>query len=127
MANVAGMFATLRIDRALNQYGVSKGWRINRLRTADGFTLDAIGMDAAIRGARLDDMRPDLIILDDLDDQDDSPATIEKKIATLTRKILPSGSTSLVVLGVQNLPNQDGIFARLADGRTVAFLNEKLV
>jgi predicted phage terminase large subunit-like protein len=126
VANVAGMFAVLGINRALNQYGVSKGWRINRLRTADGFTLDAIGMDAAMRGARLDAERPDLIILDDLDDQDDTSTTIEKKINTLTRKILPSGSNSLVVLGVQNLPNRDGIFARLADGRA-EFLLDRVV
>lgn len=124
--NTSGMFATLGVERALNQYGVSKGWRINRLRTEDGFTLDAIGMDAAIRGARLDEDRPDVIILDDLDDQDDTPGTIEKKIKTLTRKILPTGASSLVVMGVQNLPNKDGIFAQLVDGKA-EFLLDRLV
>jgi predicted phage terminase large subunit-like protein len=88
--------------------------------------LIACARKTAIRGARLDATRPDFIILDDLDDEADTPLTIEKKINALTRKILPSGASSLVVLGVQNLPNQDGIFARLVDGRA-EFLLDRII
>jgi predicted phage terminase large subunit-like protein len=124
--NVGSMFEKLGVDRAVNKYGVSRGWRINRLRTADGFVVDAVGMDAAIRGVRLDESRPDLLLPDDIDDQYDTPATIEKKIAVLTRKILPSGSPAMTVLAVQNIPNVDGIFAQLADGRA-EFLLDRIV
>jgi predicted phage terminase large subunit-like protein len=124
--NVASMLEMLGIERQLNKYGFSRGWRVNRLRTADGFTLDAMGMDAAMRGVRLDESRPDILCLDDLDDELDSALTIQKKIKTLTRKILPIGSPSMTVLGVQNIPNADGIFAQLADGRA-EFLLDRLV
>jgi predicted phage terminase large subunit-like protein len=124
--NVASMLELLGIERQLNKYGFSRGWRVNRLRTADGFTLDAMGMDAAMRGVRLDESRPDILCLDDLDDELDSPLTIQKKIKTLTRKILPTGSPSMTVLGVQNIPNADGIFAQLADGRA-EFLLDRIV
>jgi predicted phage terminase large subunit-like protein len=117
VANVATLLEALGVERAVNRYGFSRGWSINRLRTADGSTLDAIGLDAASRGVRIDYSRPDIHFLDELDDQLDTAATIEKKVGVLTRSILPTGDAALAVVGVQNLPNADGIFAQLADGR----------
>lgn len=116
----------LGIQRALSAYGHSKGWRGNRLRTSDGWTLDAVGLDTAARGAKSDEQRPDLIILDDIDGESDSPLVIQRKLATLTKKILPAGSADVIVLAVQNLPNKDGIFAQLVDGRA-DYLAERVV
>lgn len=48
-------------ERRLGKYGNSKGWRVNRLRTTSGFTLDAVGLDTAARGVKLEDARPDFI------------------------------------------------------------------
>ena len=124
--NVGTLFTTLGVERALSKYGYSKGWRASRLRTQDGFTLDAIGLDKAARGKKLDDMRPDFIILDDIDEEHDSEGVTAKKIKTLTRKILPMGTATTAVLGVQNLPCPDGIFAQLVDGRA-DFLLDRVV
>jgi predicted phage terminase large subunit-like protein len=126
VATVASVFERLGVERAINRYGFSRGWNINRLRTADGFTLDALGLDAAVRGARMDEHRPDLLIMDDLDRQLDTPETIQKKIEMLTQTILPAGASDLAVIGVQNIPNAGGIFAQLADGRA-EFLMERTV
>jgi hypothetical protein len=104
-------------DRMVNKFGAAKGWRRNRVRSASGFTVDAIGLDTAARGVKLDEARPDLIILDDIDGEDDSPHTTNRKIAALTRKLLPAGSGDVAVLAVQNLVHPDSIFAQLADGR----------
>jgi predicted phage terminase large subunit-like protein len=118
---------SLGIERSLSKYGYSRGWRGNRVRTADDFMLDAVGLDTAARGAKSGiEQRPDVLILDDLDSESDSPPVIAKKITTLTRKLLPAGAASLAVLGIQNLPNTDGIFAQLADGRA-DFLRERQV
>lgn len=124
VANVSSLFERAGVERALNRYGFSRGWRVNRLRTAEGFTLDAVGLDTAARGVRIDTDRPDLLLLDDLDDEHDSLLTIQKKIITLTRAVLPTGSDALAVIGVQNIPNLDGIFAQLADGRA-EFLQDR--
>lgn len=101
-------------DRAVTKYGHSKGWKRNRLRTASGFTVDALGLDAAARGAKLDDARPDFIVFDDIDEETDSLATVAKKVKQLTRKVLPAGARDVAVLGVQNLVHPESIFARLA-------------
>ncbi|MGB4802126.1 MAG: hypothetical protein WBV59_05700 [Anaerolineae bacterium] len=113
-------------ERAVSKYGSAKGWRRNRLRTASGFTVDAIGLDSAARGAKVDEHRPGFMILDDLDGELDSVPTVEKKITTLTKKLLPAGATDLAVLAVQNLVHGQSIFARLGDGRA-DFLADRTV
>lgn len=100
--------------REVGKYGESKGWRRNRLRTAAGFTVDALGLDVAARGARIDEQRPDVIVLDDVDSDNDTPHMTEKKIRSITRKLLPAGSQDVVVLFVQNMIHSQSIAARLA-------------
>lgn len=113
--------------RDVNKFGTSKGWRRNRLRTAAGFTIDAIGLDVArTRGAKLEDARPDLIIFDDLDDQEDTEETVKKKIRALVRKILPAGADDLAIIGIQNLVHEGSIFSQLNDG-SAQFLTRRIV
>jgi hypothetical protein len=132
--NIAGMLESRRFanlypsaaSRRISKYGTSKGWRRNRLRTASGFTIDAIGLDTAARGVKLDEDRPDLLLLDDLDGKFDSAATTQKKLDTLTHTLLPATSDAPAVLFIQNLVIPDGIAARLADGRA-EFLSDRIV
>lgn len=134
VANIAAMLespafarhfpATSR--RKLGKYGNSQGWRRNRLRTEDGFTVDAIGFDTAARGAKVDEDRPDLLIFDDVDEILDAPGTVVKKITTLTKSLLPARAPHAAVLVAQNLIHEDGIVARLADGRA-DFLADRIV
>jgi hypothetical protein len=104
-------------SRLLGKYGSSKGWRRNRLRTAAGFTVDAIGLDTAARGIKLESDRPDFLVLDDIDGELDTDQTTKKKAKIVTKRLLPAGASDLAVLGMQNLVQADGLFAQLADGR----------
>jgi hypothetical protein len=113
-------------DRLLGKYGNSRGWRRNRLRTASGFTLDAIGLDTAARGVKLEMMRPDIEVVDDVDDSEDSVGTTDKKERELTRKLFPAGTDDVAILGIQNLVLDGGIFARLADG-SADYLADRIV
>lgn len=125
VANIAGLLESGSVERhypahaekLVGKFGNSKGWRREQLRTAGGLTVDALGLDTAARGVKVDDQRPDLIILDDIDSKHDSPATTAKKIATITTSILPAGSTNVAVLAIQNLIIPDGVFTRMVDGR----------
>lgn len=121
VGNVATMFESRVLaahyphitERAVGKYGSSKGWRRNRIRTPD-FTVDALGLDVAARGAKLDEDRPDLLILDDLDDENDSAEAVRKKERLLTKTLLPAGSPDCAVIGVQNVIHEHSVFARLA-------------
>jgi Uncharacterized conserved protein len=113
-------------DRAVNKYGNSKGWRRSRLRTASGFTIDALGLDTGARGGKMDEHRPDLMIIDDVDEKFDSFATTKKKLETLSNTILPAGSNDCAILFIQNLITADSIASRLLDGRA-EMLADKIV
>lgn len=132
--NIAAMLESPEVEayypdlasRKVGKYGNSKGWRRERLRTTSGLTVDALGLDTARRGAKVEEARPNLIIVDDVDDILDSLATTQKKIDILTHSILPAGSSDLAVLAIQNMVIPDGVFAQLADGRA-EFLADRIV
>lgn len=113
-------------ERKLSKYGQAKAWRRSRLITAGGFVVDALGLDVAARGVKVEDQRPDLIVLDDIDEKHDTPAATAKKRTTITTSILPAGSATPAILGIQNLIHADGIFSQLTDGRA-EFLAERMV
>jgi phage terminase large subunit-like protein len=115
------------VQRGMNNYGNSRGWTINLLRTENGFNVAALGLDAASRGVKLDQYRPDLIILDDIDDAGDSRATVEKKVRILTTSILPTGSPDCAILGIQNKIRSDGIFGLLQSGEADFLHNRRPV
>ena len=122
---IAALLERLGVGRAVNKYNHSKGWTQTILRTDSGFNLVAFGLDAAMRGLKLDQYRPDLIIFDDIDDRHDSVEATKKKIATLTETILPAGSTDCAIVFVQNRIIDTGIAAQLADG-TADYLLDRL-
>lgn len=123
VATIAELFLKLGIERSINKYGTSKGWKRNEIRTATGFNVTALGLDTAARGIKLDNLRPDLIILDDIDSEDDTPKTTRKKIRAIASKILPAGSIDVAVLGIQNLILEDGVFGKLVNRKADYLLN----
>lgn len=104
--------------RHVGKYGNSQGWRRNRLWTDTGFIIDAVGLDTAVRGLKLEDARPDLIILDDIDHLRDTVDATEKKLETIAKSILPAGSNDVAVIAIQNLIIPDGVFSRILNRKT---------
>lgn len=103
-------------ERLVGLHGNIKGWRRNRLRTAGLFTIDALGLDVAARGIKVDEQRPDLIIFDDIDGRHDTKEATDKKLTTIKETILPAGANNVAVIAIQNLIIPRGVFAKLADG-----------
>lgn len=124
--SIASLFERLGVGRAVNRYGHSRGWRRNQLRTDNGFNVAALGLDVAVRGVKLDEFRPDLIILDDIDSQEDSLKTIDKKIKAICSAIIPAGSPDVAILFLQNKIHEEGIVSRLCDGRADFLHNREL-
>jgi hypothetical protein len=132
--NIAAMLESKKIaeyypqlaERKLGKYGNVKGWRINTLRCANNFNVVALGYDAAVRGIKIEEFRPDVIFVDDIDDKDDTPEATQKKINTLIYDILPAGSSDVAVIGIQNLIHPDSIFSKISDS-TAEFLYNRIV
>lgn len=118
---IRSRFEALGVPRSVNRYGNSLGWSMDLLRVANGFSVLALGLDAAGRGVKLDDVRPDLIVLDDIDARHDSAEITAKKIETITESILPTGSIDAAVLVIQNRIHSSSIVSQLVGG-TADFL-----
>jgi hypothetical protein len=115
---IGGMMERVGVQRAVNKYGHSRGWSANMLRTSNGFNVLAFGLDAGARGVKLDDVRPDMIILDDVDELGDSVDAVIKKIETITQTILPAGSTDAAVAFFQNLIHANSVMSQVQSGQT---------
>lgn len=109
----------------IGKLGKPRGWRREFLQTASGFTVEAIGLDKAARSAKIEDIRPDLCIIDDIDGKHDSIARTQKKIQTLTETLLPALSPNAAIIFIQNLIHQDSIASQLADNRA-EFLSDRI-
>ena len=113
-------------ERRLNKYGSSKGWRRNRLSCGNGFTIEARGLDVGTRGLKVEEHRPGIIFLDDIDGLFDSDNVVQRKIDTITNNILPAGSDDLAVFCLQNLIRNDGFFGRVVNKTNDYLHNIKL-
>jgi len=86
----------------ISEHGNQYGWRQNFLLTASGWAIRPIGLNTKFRGGRVGDLRPTMLIFDDLDEIDDSLSVTDKKIARISGSILPAGTENTVVLVAQN-------------------------
>ena len=103
--------------RRVGKFGAARAWRRNRLWTAGGLVVDAMGLDSSARGAKLDQQRPDGLVFDDIDSEEDTVEGVRKLERIITKRILPTATPNAVVLLGQNLIHDDSVFARLLDGR----------
>lgn len=121
------MESAMGLERKTTKYGMSGGWTASMLRVNDGFSVLAVGLDVAVRGLRLGDFRPDLIILDDIDDQNDSYENIQSKLDTIKTAILPSMASHGAVAFVQNVIHANSIMQLFLDNRNDFLLGAKVI
>lgn len=109
-------------NRKVGKYEQSRGWRVNRLWTAGGLIIDAVGLDKAKRGARLEKERPDGLFADDFDGRHESTSVTEKKKQKFTEDLLPALNRERAVVAFgQNLIHENSIMSQLMNG-TADFL-----
>lgn len=94
--------------------GHERDWTKGRIRFGNGRAIDALGMDVAIRGIKVEEQRPGIIVLDDLEEVSDSPYMTGKKLDVVGTDILGARATNGAVLYVQNLIKPDSIMNQLA-------------
>ena len=114
---IAALLEKMGVPRALNKYQASVAWTAERIQTANGFGVLGVGLNSRVRGARMEQFRPDLIILDDVDGEHDTVKTTKKKLDTISKAILAAGATYATALFVQNKIQKDSAIAQVADGR----------
>lgn len=97
----------------MGAHGNKFGWARDFLMTSGGWAIRPVGLDVAIRGGKVLNMRPSLLIFDDIDELGDSPYVVENKERTLTRSILPMGTDKTRVLVAQNPIHENSMVNRM--------------
>lgn len=127
VSSITALLEQLGAKPMMSHTGRPRAWRRNQLRTENGFNVAAFGLDAAARGIKIEQFRPDLIVFDDVDSREDSVNAVEKKVRCITQSILPAGSNAdCAVLFAQNLIHANSIASQLVDGRAKFLLNREI-
>jgi hypothetical protein len=101
-------------------------WNADRIETANGVCVEAIGKGAGVRGRKFKQYRPTLVILDDPQNDDDviSPSTRSRDIDWFDKALSSVGDTdtNFFVIGT-NLHRESivNILASRADYRTMRY------
>lgn len=113
--------ANLEVNGRIRQfYGDQQGtnkWEEDHFVTKTGLTFLAVGFGNAPRGTRNENVRPDIIDIDDYDTDRDckNPVTLDKKQEFIERAVIPtrSVSTPTLILAKGNLIAKDTVIGRL--------------
>jgi predicted phage terminase large subunit-like protein len=93
-----------------------KKWDVNDCRTTTGITLAARGAGQSLRGLRFRLYRPDLVICDDMENEEDvdNPETREKLERWFAGTVLNLGKKCQVFV-IGTILHYDGLLAKLLD------------
>ncbi len=101
----------------------SKGWTKNFIYTDAGYVFHFASLDEGVAGANVDNIRPTLIIPDDIDDRKSSPAVAEARYQVFTREVLPTKQLGTLFLLAQNLINRFSVTSRIYKGTSRILAN----
>lgn len=105
--------------RIINDFGAQKswrGWEVGKFVTADRRSFRAIGSGQSPRGTRNEEKRPDFILIDDIDTDEEArnPVRMKKKWDWVEQALWPTmsidGRKRFVVVG--NIIAKDGVVVR---------------
>jgi len=89
-------------QRIINDYGVQRSfkWKDTEFKTRKGASFRAIGAGQSPRGTRNDAARPDLILIDDIDTDEDcrNPDIIKKRVDWIFGALIPTRAVNVPLL-----------------------------
>lgn len=90
-------------NRIINDYGLQESlgtWEAGEFKTKKGLAFRALGAGQSPRGTRSDEIRPDVILIDDIDTDKDcrNPKLVQKKIEYIEQAAIPTRSISVPLL-----------------------------
>lgn len=89
-------------QRIINDYGKQRGakWREGDFKTRKGVSFRAVGADQSPRGSNNDSIRPDVILIDDIDTDQDclNPEIIEKRVNWIFDALIPTRAVNVELL-----------------------------
>lgn len=103
-------------EREKDKAGRSMGWKATFFYTAANYIFHFGSLQSGLAGGNIDDIRPTLIIPDDIDDRKDSAVVSETNFNLLTTEILPMGAQGTLTFWAQNLISRFSAMYRIYKG-----------
>lgn len=100
--------------------GGADTWNKDTFITQSGAIFRAKGLNSSMRGLRVGTLRPDQIILDDIDDIKDSVAVAQNKLAVIKASILPVAADNATIDFPQNLITEHSVMNQIYTGKSDA-------
>jgi hypothetical protein len=97
-----------RIGKFDNRYG----WNQDMLATTSGLTIFAVGLEEEVRGVKVRQLRPGLILLDEFDSKADSPDVVKKKEGIIGGSIFGTQVEDTIIVMAQNLIHGQSVAMR---------------
>jgi len=93
-------------------------WNHEMLTTAEGWTARGFGLLSAGRGVKVEQYRPDLIIISDIDKVLDSPGMVKSLLSALSADVLGTMANDCMVLFDQNLIHRGSVLNKVLTRET---------
>ena len=102
----------------IEDFGVQKGydiWRSGSIKTTAGIKVDAIGSGKKIRGRKNKNWRPDLIVLDDIENDENvnTPEQRRKLKSWFDKAVMKAGDTYTDVMYVGTILHYDSLLSNV--------------
>jgi hypothetical protein len=98
----------------------AESWTRQQLTTAHGFTAQGIGLLGSVRGIRIEQYRPDLIIISDIDNLNDSVGMSQTLLEAMTADVFGTIANNATVLFEQNLIHRGSVANQVYTRKTDA-------
>lgn len=102
----------------IEDFGIQKGndiWRSGSIKTVTGIKVDAIGSGKKIRGRKNKNWRPDLIVLDDIENDENvnTPEQRRKLKSWFDKAVMKAGDTYTDVMYVGTILHYDSLLSNV--------------
>lgn len=106
-----------------NLTGAQKSWTADLMYAESGHVFHFIGLSEGVAGANIDNVRPTIIVCDDVDDREDSPLISAQRLKVLTRSVLPTRQANTLIFLAQNYISRHGVIYQIHTGKEIALTN----
>jgi len=107
--------------------GGADTWNKDTFITKSGAIFRAKGLNSSMRGLRVGTLRPNQIILDDIDDIKDSVAVAQNKLAVIKASILPVVTDNATIDFPQNLITEHSVMNMIYTGNSDALSDRTVI
>lgn len=108
-----------------NTQGHDKGWQATFLNTKANVVFHFGSLEEGLAGGNVDDVRPTLILPDDIDGRENSPYKGEVRLEKLTTEVLPMRQSNTLTFWAQNLINRYSAMYQIQSNKAQVLTNRK--